>query len=146
MISRSAEYALRAIVVLAQQRGESLLTPQVAEITKVPTAYLSKVLRTLGRGGLVQSRRGVGGGFTLARPADQISLLEVVNAVDPPQRIHHCPLDLESHSINLCPLHRRLDEAMALIEHSFAETTVAQILSEPGWETPLCEKGGSNRT
>ncbi len=139
MVSQTAEYALRAIVALAQQDGKPMLTPHLADVTRVPPAYLAKVLQTLARSGLVRSKHGLGGGFALAKSPDKITLLNVVNAVDPVQRIHHCPLGIETHGTNLCPLHKRLDEAAALVERSFGETTIAHILSEAGRSTPLCQ-------
>ena len=88
---------------------------------------------------MVNSRRGLGGGFTLARPAEDMTVLEVVNAVDPIKRIDRCPLEIESHGSMLCPLHKRLDEATELVETSFASTTIAELLSDPGRSTPLCQ-------
>lgn len=130
MISPTAEYALRAIVALAQAQDEAMVTLKIAQVTKVPPGYLSKVLQTLGRGGLVRSKRGIGGGFALARPADQISVLDVVNAVDPLKRIVRCPLGIETHGARLCSLHRKLDAATALVERSFADTTLADLLKD----------------
>jgi Rrf2 family protein len=138
MISPTAEYALRAVVALGQQRGEPVTTTRIADMTRVPAGYLAKVLQILGKAGLVVSRRGLGGGFVLSRPAERISVLEVVNAVDPISRIDSCPLNIPSHGTNLCPLHNRLDEAIASVEKSFAETTIADLLAEPGRSSPLC--------
>ena len=139
MISPTAEYALRAIVAIAQSSGAAVVTPTIAEITRVPPGYLPKVLQTLRRAGLVHSKRGLGGGFTLARPAEELTVLEVVNAVDPIKRIDRCPLGIDSHGTNLCPLHKRLDDATALVEQSFASTTITELLAEPGRSTPLCQ-------
>ncbi len=138
MISQTAEYALRAIVALAQNPDAPMVTPDIAETTKVPLGYLAKVLQVLGRNGLVRSQRGLGGGFTLAREPGDITILEVVQAVDPVKRIEKCPLGLSSHGGRLCPLHARLDHAAGLVEQSFAETTVADLLHEPGRSAPLC--------
>jgi Rrf2 family protein len=139
MISPTAEYALRAIVALAQGGGKAVVTPAIAEMTRVPPGYLPKVLQTLRRAGLVDSRRGLGGGFTLARPASQITVLDVVNAVDPVKRIERCPLGIETHGTNLCPLHKRLDEATEMVEKSFASTTIEDLLAAPGRSEPLCQ-------
>ena len=139
MISPTAEYALRAVVAIAQSSGDAVVTPTIAEITRVPPGYLSKVLQTLRKAGLVDSKRGLGGGFTLARPAEDVTVLEVVNAVDPIKRIHRCPLGVDSHGTNLCPLHKRLDEATELVEQSFASTTIAELLSAPERSVPLCQ-------
>jgi DNA-binding IscR family transcriptional regulator len=70
---------------------------------------------------------------------EKLSIWDVVDAVEPFKRIHECPLDLSSHGTNLCPLHRRLDNAMAMVENSFRETTVAELLADKGSVTPLCE-------
>jgi len=139
MFSQTVEYALRAIVHLADQNPNPRTTQQIAEITKVPQAYLSKVLQALNRGGLIKSQRGIGGGMTLVRPPEELTILEVVNAVDPIQRITTCPLGLSSHGIKLCPLHRRLDNALAMVEEAFAHTTLAEVLEEPTNSVPLCE-------
>lgn len=138
MFSQTVEYALRAVVFLAQNRG-SAATEQVAEATKVPPAYLAKVMQGLVRGGIVVSRRGVGGGVALARKPEELTVLEVVNAVDPIVRIRTCPLELSSHGANLCPLHRRLDNALAMVEDAFRATTLAEVLSAPGESVPLCD-------
>ena len=139
MISQTAEYALRAVVFLGSQEGRPATTQRIAADTKVPAGYLAKVLQALGRAGLVDAQRGLHGGYALARPLDELTVLEVVNAVDPLQRIHHCPLGLAAHRENLCSLHRRLDEGIALIESLFEQTTVGQLLAEGGTSpNPLC--------
>src|SRR4051794_21543855 len=107
MISQTAEYALRAVVYLAFHKGEPRTVRQLAEPTQVPEGYLAKVMQGLSRAGLVRSQRGLHGGFTLAVPADELTVYDVVQAVDPIHRIKHCPLGLKGH-VNLCPLHRRL--------------------------------------
>src|SRR5262245_51666279 len=137
VISQTVEYALRAVVYLAEQ-GAPRTNQQIAETTRVPPAYLSKVMQELGRAGLVQSQRGLHGGFTLGKDADVLSIWEVVQAVEPIQRIHVCPLGLVSHRARLCPLHRRLDDALASIEKAFQDTTIADVLNEPTTSRPLC--------
>ena len=138
MFSQTVEYALRAVVYLADQAPEPRTTEQIAAATRVPRAYLSKVLQSLGRGGIVHSQRGIGGGMTLVKPAAELSILEVANAVEPLQRIRSCPLGLAAHGVRLCPLHRRLDDALALVERAFAKTTLEEIVAEPTSSVPLC--------
>jgi Rrf2 family protein len=137
VISQTVEYALRAIVYLADQ-GEARTNQQIAETTHVPPAYLSKVMQELGRAGLVQSQRGRHGGFTLGKEPKSMTIWEVVQAVEPIQRIRVCPLGLASHRARLCPLHKRLDDALASIEKAFQETTIADVLGEPTTSRPLC--------
>lgn len=139
MFSQTVEYALRAVIFLAGHAPQARTTDQIAEVTKVPKAYLSKVLQGLSRGGIVQSQRGVGGGASLAKPVNELSILDVVNAVDPIHRIKKCPLGLESHGVNLCPLHFRLDQALAMVEKAFADSTLAEVLSESTTSVPLCD-------
>lgn len=138
MISQTAEYALRAIVFLADQ-GVSQTTQQIAKATRVPAGYLSKVLQGLARAKLVHSQRGLHGGFTLLKSPQDLTVWEVVDAVDPIQRIHSCPLGLKSHGVTLCPMHRRLDDAAALVEEAFRSSTVQELLDEPTSSKPLCE-------
>jgi Rrf2 family nitric oxide-sensitive transcriptional repressor len=139
MISQTSEYALRAIVWLADHSSKPQTTHDIAQSTKVPAGYLSKVLQSLGRSQLVQSQRGLHGGFVLARDAESITVLDVINAVDPIRRIESCPLKLESHGTHLCPLHRRIDDAIASIEQAFGDTTIAELLAEPNTSRPLCD-------
>jgi Rrf2 family protein len=138
MLSQTVEYALRAAVHLASKAPTAQTTDEIAQVTRVPRAYLSKVLQALGRAGIVQSQRGVGGGVTLAKPADELTILEVVDAVEPIQRIRTCPLGLAAHGVHLCPLHSRLDGALAMVEKAFGDTTLAEILAEPTTSIPLC--------
>ena len=137
MLSQTVEYALRAVVYLANRPGESARTSEIAELTKVPPAYLSKVLQALSREAIVTSRRGIGGGVTLSRDPSELTVLDVVEAVDPIQRINSCPLELKAHGVHLCPLHRRLDNAMKAVEEAFAATTLAEILGEQSVSIPL---------
>jgi Rrf2 family nitric oxide-sensitive transcriptional repressor len=130
LFSQTVEYAMRAMLALASGDGKPMTTKQIAEIMKVPQSYLSKVLQALVRGGLVFSTRGLRGGFVLVKEPGQVSLLEIQNCVQPIQRIESCPLDLTGHKSDLCPLHRRLDQAMASVEDAFATTTLAEVLSD----------------
>jgi len=130
MISQTAEYALRAMVHMATVDSKQTVE-QIAVGTQVPAGYLSKVLQSLTRAELLRSQRGIGGGFTLAKPADTVSVYEVVQAVDPIQRIHECPLGLAAHRHRLCPLHKGLDDAMALVEAQFRGTTIAAMMDTP---------------
>lgn len=139
MLSQTAEYALRAMVFMAMNAESSHTTEAISEKTRVPSGYLAKVMQALRRANLVSSQRGLGGGFVLTRRPEEISILEVINAVDPMQRIHSCPLDLASHGAVLCALHKRLDDAMSIVEKSFSSTTLAEILEKPTKSIPLCE-------
>ena len=139
MISQTAEYALRAVIWLGGRPDQKVGTKQISEAAQVPAGYLAKVLQMLARADLVVSSPGRRGGFLLTRSPSEISVLDVINAVDPIRRIHECPLELKSHGPNLCPLHRRLDDAMAQMEAAFARSTIAELLAEETGSPPLCE-------
>lgn len=137
VLSQTVEYALRAVVWLAQNPGVPQTTQAIAESTKVSPSYLPKVLQPLIRSGIVTGQRGLHGGYILESDPEKLTLLEVVNAVDPIQRIHTCPLGIEEHK-SLCPLHQKLDDAMADVECHFAQQTVAGLLAQASGSTPLC--------
>lgn len=142
MISQTTEYALRAVVYLAQHSEESWTTKQIAAATRVPAGYLSKVLQGLSRSGLINSQRGRHGGFQLTHSPQELTVLEVVNAVEPIRRITRCPLNLASHGANLCPLHHALDETIAMVEKKFGETPVSTLLGRSDTVEPLCDFPG----
>jgi Rrf2 family transcriptional regulator, nitric oxide-sensitive transcriptional repressor len=139
MFTQTVEYALRAVVHLASTAPEPQTTEQIARATRVPQAYLSKVLQNLVQTGIVRSQRGIGGGMALVRAPRELTILAVVNAVDPIKRIKTCPLELAAHGVRLCPLHKRVDQALALVEEAFASTTLQEVIDEPTTSVPLCD-------
>jgi len=123
---------------LAYMPDELVSTAQLAEVTHVPMNYLAKVLQLLAKAGLITGRRGVGGGYRLNRPANEISILDVINAINPIERITTCPLHLDNHSGKLCPLHGRLDDAARMIIEQFGNISLHDMLSEDPTTRPLC--------
>lgn len=140
MIPQTVEYSLRAAVILAQCGSAPCTTQRLSEITDVPKPYLAKVMQALVRAGLVNSRRGLHGGFELARSPNDLTIWDIVDAVEPLQRIRKCPMGISAHSGGLCPLHRRLDDIMEFVERSFRATTLAELLHDDAGRSPLCER------
>ena len=138
-LSQTAEYALRAAVWLASHPDTALTSAQIAGDTQIPAGYLSKVLSALARSGLVVPRRGPGGGFILARPPEEMTVLEVINAVDPLMPIEQCPLGFTSHGSALCTLHNRLNEALKLVEQVFRNTSIHDLLNTKPDCASLCQ-------
>lgn len=138
MLPKTAEYALRAVVWLGRDPDQPESAERLASHTKVPRRYLHKVLQDLVKANLVRSQSGPGGGYALARDPVKLSVLEVVNAVAPCERILHCPLGLPSHT-RLCPLHTELDRVYAATETALSRVTIAQLLRSTSQITPLCE-------
>jgi Rrf2 family protein len=145
MLSQTTEYALRLVIHLASEEGRPATIQQLAVATRIPAGYLAKVLRQLARAGIVHSQRGPHGGSVLTRPSGEISVLDVVQAVDPLRRITTCPLGLRTHGVNLCPLHRRLDDAIEGVERVFRQSSVAELLSDRTGSRPLCESPRAGR-
>jgi Rrf2 family protein len=140
MLNQSAEYGLRATVYLATLPSEEQTSASdISERTRVPMPYLQKVLRTLTRAGVLNARRGMGGGFSLAKGSDEITVLEILAALDSsPQRIESCPLGIQGHA-SLCPLHSLIDEQIAGVERVFGQTTIQDILKTQSEVKPLCD-------
>jgi len=139
MISQTAEYALRACLHLAQHQDKRLPLQHIARATEVPAGYLSKVLQTLRRGGVVDSLRGKQGGFVLRKHPAEVSLFDIVNAVNPMVHLTKCPLtaddncprhgfDFTAEGVNLCPLHNAISGLTQQIEQQFRGLTLQGFL------------------
>lgn len=138
MIPKSAEYALRAVVWLGRSPGQCESADHLAENIQVPRRYLHTVLQELVRAKLMRSQPGPGGGYALAQPTRKITILDVVNAIAPLERIRRCPLRLRTHT-RLCPLHKELDNVYAATEQALGRVTIAQLVDSTSEIVPLCE-------
>lgn len=137
MLSKTSEYALRAMAWLAKQKTLVFFkTEKIAETIKAPEAYLSKILQSLNKAGLVQARKGLKGGYALNKAAELISLFDVIMAVDPCQRILKCPLGISNHE-TLCPLHQKLDNVHAEMEKMFGSCYLSDLIGVK--TSSLCE-------
>jgi len=103
MISQTAEYALRAMVLLAEAGESPTPTDVIARETRAPFGYLVKIMAKLSRSGLVTAQRGRHGGFVLSRPAQEISLHDILVIADPVARDLRCPTHGDG-----CPLYIHL--------------------------------------
>lgn len=105
MISQTAQYALRAMVAIASEEGP-VLARQIAKSTSIPKPYLSTVLRLAVRAGILHSSRGRGGGFVLARPAERLTLFDIVSAFDDVGQGPRCPFGMpQCTDAQACPMH-----------------------------------------
>lgn len=138
MLPKTAEYALRAVVWLAHTEGLPQPADKLAANTKVPRRYLHTVLQELVRSELLRSQSGPGGGYALNKPTDKVTILDVVSAVAPLERIRRCPLGLRTHT-SLCPLHKKLDDAYAATEDALAAVTISELIHSTSTIVPLCE-------
>lgn len=130
MISLTAQYALRAILLIAQRGGDSpVLARELAAKAKIPKQYLSTILRSAVRAGLLQSMRGRGGGFVLARPAAQMTLAEVLIPFDSVAGCMGCPFGLPRCSdANPCLVHDYWKPVASHFRQMLSETTLASVV------------------
>ena len=129
MLNRSAEYALRAAHLLAHGAAEGRTTSgELAEALDLPPNFLSKLLNRLRQEGVLESRRGPQGGFRLARPADEVTLAEVVEPFDDVVRDRQCLLGRpECRDDSPCAAHERWKELAGRVERFFRETTLEDL-------------------
>ena len=105
-LTRDGEYAVRAVLYLATHEDRISLISEISESQDVPKSYLSKIMQSLTRAGLVKSRRGAKGGFFLARPAGSITLRETIEAVEGPIHLNVCLIKKgECPKDDACPVH-----------------------------------------
>ncbi|MDH3457934.1 MAG: Rrf2 family transcriptional regulator [Gemmatimonadota bacterium] len=131
MLSGTAEYALRAVVHLARERHprKHLRANDLAGAIDVPKNYLSKILHELSRAGVLQSTRGKGGGFRLAVPPEELSLLSIVSLFDQIGERRRCLLGRpECSDSDPCPVHGQWKSTAEQIAAFFRDTTVADVL------------------
>ena len=106
-LTRAGEYAIRGMVYLSQQQSTDALTliADIARTQKVSSSFLAKVFQSLSRAGLVESQRGAAGGVALGRPAHEISLRDIVEAVEGPVALNECLVsDDPCENAENCPL------------------------------------------
>jgi len=104
-ITRQADYAVRAVLHLARSGDQRTATSMIAEEQRIPPSFLAKIVSQLSIAGLLHTSRGARGGVTLARDAKDITLLEVIEAIDGPIQLNECVGDKGSCSFDeTCPL------------------------------------------
>jgi Rrf2 family protein len=114
-ITRQADYAVRAVLYLASlSNGTRAPTSQIAREQKIPSSFLAKIVSQLSVAGVVHTSRGARGGVSLARPSDEISLLEVIEAIDGPITLNECVPDPSVCPFGEdCPVHKIWLDAQA---------------------------------
>lgn len=128
-ISDAASLALHAMVLLAANPGREISTRQIASELRASEAHLSKVLQRLGKVGLVTSTRGPKGGFMLGRKADEITLLDVYEAIDGPLVPNNCLLGTPICGGERCILGDLLETVGGQVGEYLATTTLPELTS-----------------
>ena len=137
-ITRQADYAVRAVLHLARMGNtERAATSTVAKEQNIPPSFLAKIISQLSIAGLLHTSRGARGGVTLARDPQEITLLEVVEAIDGPISLNEC-----THSTGACPFGETCPlrplwcETQAELVDRLRKTTFAQFMTEQQPVTP----------
>lgn len=133
MFSKTSEYALRAVTTIAELgQDRPVLAKEIASKSKIPTKYLSKVLRDLVHVGILTSTRGIGGGFRLKRRANTLRLIDVVRPFEDVLASRRCPLgNARCSDENPCAMHTRWKPVKRSIEKLLERTTVAEVINRP---------------
>lgn len=137
MLSNTSKYALRAVVYLAIHAtpAAKIGIKKISEELDIPSPFLGKILQTLARKKLLISTKGPNGGFALGKPAEEISLLYVVELVDGLDVFHECLIGLnicagkeENH--HKCPMHNVSDDLRLRLIDLFKNNSVAEIAKD----------------
>ena len=129
MLSKSCIYGLRAAIFVALVKKNSYVSiREISSKLDISFYFLTKILQILTQNKLMISFKGPKGGVQLAKPADQISLMEVVIAIDGQKVFEKCILGLPGCGIlNPCPLHEEWSQAVEILKNTFNNTTLAQL-------------------
>jgi Rrf2 family protein len=134
-VTRAGEYAIIGLLYLAQQpEGRTVMVEEISDAEKVPGSFLAKIFQVLARGKLVVSHRGAGGGFSLARPATEISLLQILNCVEREFALQKCVTEepscvVSTERLGSCVLCGVFAEAQRRVNEVFADTTLADLIT-----------------
>lgn len=129
-ISRRTDYGVRVILDLsAVPQNARVSTQEIAERQNIPSPFLAKIVSQLSLAGLVTTFRGAGGGVTLARPSEEISLLEVIEALEGPIRLNRCVIQPEAcPESEHCLVHDIWVKAQAELTSLLDATTFDELL------------------
>ena len=129
MLSKSCIYALRSVIYIAAVNQESFIS--IREITKklnLSFYFLTKILQILTKKGILESVKGPKGGIRLAKPASNITLMEIVLAIDGTKLFDQCILGLPGCGVlNPCPLHDEWFQSLNILKDTFNKTTLADL-------------------
>ena len=125
------------MVLLTEANGTPTTCQKLSAAGCIPEQYASKVLSQLRRAGMAKGQRGRYGGFVIGCDPNEVTLLDIVNVIDPLQRITGCPMGREAHATRLCPLHSQIDHSVAALEAGLSQMTIKELV-EQGSRPPLC--------
>lgn len=132
IFTTTTEYAIRGLAELSGrvQDGRSIMLDDLVAGTTLPRDFLAKVFQRLVKAGLLKSAKGRGGGFTLGRPAHEITLKDIVESIDGPIHLDRCAVGLDKcNDHQPCPQHDLYKPIRQRLKDYLATTTVADLAS-----------------
>jgi Rrf2 family protein len=130
-INQATDYGFRAVLFLAQRNEELVEAQTIASNEIVPMRYLLKIMPSLIKAGIVRSQRGIGGGYALARNPEDITLLDIVKAIEGPIQLNRCLTDEKYCSKQGppdCKIHKALSEIQNKLEKEFNHYNFRDLL------------------
>ena len=133
-LNQATDYAFRALLHLAAlPPGSIVSTQELAAREAIPPRFLQKITRPLSKAGLIRSHRGAEGGFALARPAAEISLLDIITAMEGRLVIHRCLEERDAcnkHCTEECPVHATLASLQDQLVDGLRKANLTALLAE----------------
>lgn len=132
IITRATEHSIRAVIYLASKHPHPVVSKrEICKSEGITPAFLTKILQPLIHNGLVKSKRGVAGGFRLAREPDKITLWDVMKAVEEPLALNICLThENDCSRVDYCPVHELWCEVRASMEKTFNKKTLAELVKD----------------
>lgn len=133
-LNQATDYAFRAVLYLSLlPRGQVVEAKLIAEEENIPMRFLLKIFRLLTRAGIVESFRGVNGGYALARPPGEITMLDVIEAIEGPIKINRClisPEECNKKFSSKCPVHHALFAVQQALAREFSRYNFSALTKE----------------
>lgn len=130
-VTRKGEYGILGVTYIAKQHKDIVYTKEIASEWGLPESFLAKIFQRLSREGVLESHKGVGGGFSLAKPPERITLREVLDIVQGPTYIGYCEIDnVKCKRFKECSLSKVLDRIRDSMDEVFGNTTIADLSRE----------------
>lgn len=129
LISRNTDYAVRAICYIAEEKEKIVSVTELVRTLKIPKPFLRKILQVLNKEGILESRKGAGGGFVLGRSADSIYLMDIIEAFQGPFKLNEC--FFKKHlcpNRKMCWLKKKIDSIEGKVYSELKGVTIGTIL------------------
>ena len=128
-ITRQTDYAIRCVLHLSRIKDRILVVDDIAKVMDIPKSFLAKILQRLTKAGIVKSSRGIKGGFQLSKKPGQISLLDVIEAIQGPAGMNRCAINKDTCKFSrACTVHPVWVELRQKVEQYLKKVTFQKLL------------------